>query len=78
MTKVGPNTLVLTGVNTYPGDTVVSGGTLQLGDGTAGDDGTLAGNIVNNSVLAYYLNGNPTYAGAEAQACAVTKSARAC
>jgi autotransporter-associated beta strand protein len=32
--KSGPGTLTLTGANTYTGITTVSGGTLQLGDGT--------------------------------------------
>jgi|GEM_PF-1346569 len=34
LTKAGPGTLVLTGANTYDGGTIVSGGTLELGDGT--------------------------------------------
>jgi len=33
LTKAGTGTLVLTGLNTYAGDTHVSGGTLQVGDG---------------------------------------------
>ena len=40
LTKLGPNTLTLTGSNTYSGNTTISGGTLQLGDGTAGHDGS--------------------------------------
>ena len=32
LTKLGPNTLTLTGSNTYSGGTTVSAGTLQLGD----------------------------------------------
>ncbi|MGA2259487.1 MAG: autotransporter-associated beta strand repeat-containing protein, partial [Thermoguttaceae bacterium] len=63
LTKLGPNTLTLTGSNAYSGLTTVSGGTLQLGDGTAGHDGSIAGDITNNSALVYNLNGNQTYAG---------------
>jgi len=63
LTKLGPNTLTLTAANTYTGLTTVSGGTLQLGDGTAGHDGSVAGNIVNNSALAYNLSGNQVYSG---------------
>lgn len=37
LTKVGAGTLILTAANTYPGATTVSGGTLQLGDGTNGN-----------------------------------------
>jgi len=35
LTKAGPGTLKLTGVNTYSGNTIVNAGTLSLGDGTA-------------------------------------------
>jgi fibronectin-binding autotransporter adhesin len=55
LTKLGANTLVLTGSNTsYPGATIVSAGSLQLGDGTAGDDVSLAtSGITNNAALVY-------------------------
>jgi autotransporter-associated beta strand protein len=35
LVKIGSGTLILTGANTYTGQTTVSNGTLQLGDGTA-------------------------------------------
>jgi autotransporter-associated beta strand protein len=63
LAKVGPGTLTLTGVNTYIGGTTISAGTLQMGDGTAGHDGSVAGSIVNNAALVYNLNGNQTYSG---------------
>ncbi|MGA2259080.1 MAG: autotransporter-associated beta strand repeat-containing protein, partial [Thermoguttaceae bacterium] len=63
LTKLGANTLTLTGSNTYTGLTTVSGGTLQLGDGTPGHDGSIAGNIANNASLVYNLSGNKLYAG---------------
>jgi len=63
LTKLGANTLVLTGSNTYSGNTTVSGGTLQLGDGKPGHDGSLAGSIVDNAALVYNLNGNQSYSG---------------
>ena len=42
LAKVGANALTLIGANTYPGPTIVSGGTLQLGDGVTGNDASLA------------------------------------
>ncbi len=52
LTKLGSNTLVLSGANTYTGTTLNSGGTLQVGDG--GTAGTLgSGAVVNVGVLAF-------------------------
>ena len=48
--KVGTGTMILSGNNTYTGDTTITAGTLQLGNG--GTTGSVFGNIVNNSVLA--------------------------
>ena len=54
----------LTGSNTYSGTTTISGGTLQIGDGTT--DGSIgsSGNIVDNAVLLYNLVGTQAYANA--------------
>lgn len=49
--KLGAGTLILTGENTYTGKTTITSGTLQLGDG--GTSGSVAGDIVSNSVLAF-------------------------
>ncbi|MBB3219189.1 autotransporter-associated beta strand protein [Ochrobactrum sp. RC6B] len=43
LTKLGAGTLVLSGTNTYKGGTTVSGGILQLGDGTT--DGSILGAV---------------------------------
>ncbi len=46
---------ILTGVNTYSGATTITAGTLQLGNGTAGNDGTIASTsgITDNGTLIY-------------------------
>jgi fibronectin-binding autotransporter adhesin len=57
----GGGTQVLTGANTYTGSTTVNTGTLQLGDGTGGHDGSLAtSGVTVNSALIYNLSGNQT------------------
>lgn len=50
--KIGVGTLVLTGANTYLGNTVISDGVLQIGDGdTTGALG--AGDVTNNASLVF-------------------------
>lgn len=51
LVKLGGNTLILTGTNTFTGTTKVLGGTLQLGNDTL--TGSVAGNIENNSTLVF-------------------------
>ena len=59
LTKTGGGTLTLTGANTYTGATVVNGGTLRLGDGTSGHDGSLTtSGITNSAALTCYIFGN--------------------
>ena len=61
LAKLGAGTLILTAANTYTGATTVSAGTLQLGDGTAGHDGSLSTSGVTNSTgVAYDLLGSQT------------------
>ena len=59
LTKIGTNQVALTGTNTYTGTTTISNGILQIGSG--GSSGTLgAGDVVNDSVLAFNRNNNYT------------------
>ncbi len=58
----GTGLWVLTGSNTYGGDTAISAGTLQLGDGVS-HNGSVAGNIVNNSALVFANPFSQTYGG---------------
>ena len=63
LTKTNGGVLVLTASNSYLGGTTISGGTLQLGDGTGGHDGSLAGSMTNNSAPVYDLTGSQNYSG---------------
>jgi len=54
---------ILTASNSYSGTTTVTGGTLQLGTGVLGQDGSIAGNIANNATLAFNTAGSGTWAG---------------
>ncbi|OYV04991.1 MAG: hypothetical protein CFE26_13955, partial [Verrucomicrobiales bacterium VVV1] len=49
--KAGASSLTLTNANTYSGTTTISAGTLQLGDGTTGRDGSVdaSSGIINNA-----------------------------
>jgi len=60
--QIGPGTTVLTANNTYTGGTVISAGTLQLGNG--GTTGSIIGDVVDNGVLAFNRSDVVTFAGA--------------
>jgi autotransporter-associated beta strand protein len=60
VTVSGPGSQTLTAANSYSGTTIInSGGTLQLGDGTAGHDGTIlnTSGITDNGTLIYNRSG---------------------
>ena len=61
LVKVGTGTLTLTGANTYSGGTTISAGTLQIGNG--GTTGSIVGNVINNSVLAFNRSNALTFGG---------------
>jgi fibronectin-binding autotransporter adhesin len=62
LTKLGAGTLILSNANTYTGGTVITAGTLSLGN--AGTTGSLAGNITNNATLLVARTGDTTITNA--------------
>ena len=71
--KLGGGTVILTAINDYLGLTTVTAGTLQLGDGTSGNDGVIVGDIVNDSNLTYNTFGAGSYGGAISGTGSITK-----
>jgi autotransporter-associated beta strand protein len=61
-TKTGAGTMLLTGASAFTGPTTISAGTLQLGNGTTGNDGDIAATsgVTNNATLVYNRFGTST------------------
>ena len=74
--KSGNGILELDGSNTYTGSTTISSGTLQLGDGTSGHDGSIANTsgVSDNGALVYNLYGNQTAGYAVSGSGSLTKT----
>ncbi|MDH6150430.1 outer membrane autotransporter protein [Paraburkholderia sp. WSM4179] len=61
LTKAGPGTLVFAADNSYTNRTEIKAGTLQLGNG--GTAGSIAGNVIDDGVLAFNRSDTYTYGG---------------
>ncbi|WP_054310766.1 autotransporter outer membrane beta-barrel domain-containing protein [Mesorhizobium sp. 1M-11] len=61
LTKMGDGTLVVAGNNTYSGGTTIAAGILQIGEG--GNEGSIAGDIVNHGALTFYRSGTLAMGG---------------
>jgi fibronectin-binding autotransporter adhesin len=59
--KTDAGTLVLGNANTYTGATVISGGTLQIGNG--GTTGSVMGDVANNATLTFNRSDDVTFNG---------------
>ncbi|WP_196489747.1 autotransporter outer membrane beta-barrel domain-containing protein [Burkholderia cepacia] len=61
LTKTGDGALILTADNAYAGGTIISAGTLQLGDGRT--SGMIAGDVSNNGTLTFDRSDLSIFAG---------------
>ncbi len=61
LNKTDRGQLILTGENTYTGNTTISQGVLGIGDG--GTTGSVQGDIVNNAILNFNRSNDISYAG---------------
>ncbi|SDN71790.1 autotransporter-associated beta strand repeat-containing protein/T5SS/PEP-CTERM-associated repeat-containing protein, partial [Ensifer sp. YR511] len=59
LTKTGTGAIVLGGENTYTGGTMISAGTLQIGNGGTG--GSVVGDVTNNGMLAFNRSDDVTF-----------------
>ena len=77
LTKTANNALILTGVNTYSGDTVIGAGTLRIDGAGQLNSGSYAGNITDNGALVYNSTAAQVLAGLISGTGTVTNSSGA-
>ena len=77
LTKSANNALILAGVNTYSGDTVIGAGTLRIDGSGQLNSGSYAGNITDNGALTYNSTAAQVLAGFISGTGALTNSAGA-
>ena len=75
LVKSGSGTLVLSAANTYTGLTTISGGTLQVGNGST--TGSVGGDIANNAALVFNRSNDLTQSGAISGTGSLTKQGNA-
>ena len=74
LAKSGIGSWVLTGANTYSGNTTISAGTLQLGDGTTDGSINNTSGVTNNGTLIFNLVGSQTFSKAIGGTGSLTKT----
>ena len=62
LNKVGSGTLTLTGANSYEGDTTITAGTLQLGNGGT-TTGSILSDVIDHGTLSFDQSGQVNFSG---------------
>jgi outer membrane autotransporter protein len=68
----GTDSMVLTGTNTYTGGTIISSGTVTLGDGST--TGSIVGDVIDNGTIAFNRSDDVTFDGAISGSGGLTKN----